>query len=212
MVAHRPGPNRNEVRLVSEHPTLPFGEPEPPEEWRPVVGYEGLYEVSNLGRVHGLPRKNVPNGHMMRAARNSRGYYTLSLSVEGVKRSHTLHSLVAAAFLGPRPDGLDVLHGDGNPANNAASNLRYGTVSENNYDSVAHGRHINARKTHCNWGHPFDEENTLVNSYGYRACRACRARRDVERRHTPRIRDARNERRRARRAAAREAGNAAKAA
>lgn len=51
-----------------------------------------------------------------------------------------VHTLVLRAFVGPRPEGTDVAHGDGNPANNALSNLRYASRSDNNKDVVFHGR------------------------------------------------------------------------
>ncbi|MDX3713446.1 HNH endonuclease signature motif containing protein [Streptomyces europaeiscabiei] len=83
-----------------------------------------------------------------------------------------MHQIVAAAFLGPRPDGHDVRHLDGNPLNSALSNLSYGTRSENELDKARHGTNPNARKTHCPQGHPYDEANTYRLGR-HRTCRTC---------------------------------------
>src|SRR5690606_32157657 len=81
--------------------------------------------------------------------------------------------LVAAAFLGPRPEGSEVCHINGDPADNRVENLRYGSRSENVLDQVRHGVHNNARKTHCKNGHAFTPENTMRRSEGGRRCRTC---------------------------------------
>jgi len=121
------------------------------EEWRPVVGYEGLYEVSSLGRVKGLERwiyDSRGRGWMkkekiMKAAIGRHGYRVVSLTnrernIHRIK-THTVHALVAAAFLGPRPAGLCVLHGPKGKTDNSISNLRYGTASENSRDRIRDG-------------------------------------------------------------------------
>lgn len=146
------------------------------EEWRPIPGYEGVYEVSSTGGVrtiarpmqrrNGRPypvraqtRKPVPNRY---------GYMTVRLCHNGVDTPHEIHALVALAFIGPRPAGMDVRHLDGNKLNNTAANLRYGTRSENIIDAVTHGTHGMARRTHCVKGHPFDAVNSRQ-----RVCRRC---------------------------------------
>ncbi len=120
------------------------------ERWLPVVGHEGRYEVSSLGRVQSLdrtvqisPSKQSPTGHsvfapgqLLRPGRASNGY--LTVTIDG--KSWPVQWLVAAAFIGPRPDGLLVLHGDGNRQNNADWNLCYGTHEDNAADALLHGR------------------------------------------------------------------------
>lgn len=118
-----------------------------PEEWRPVLGYEGLYSVSSLGRVRGEARlvAHMKQGKMLRQrivkARINKqtGYLAVNLSRDASRRTFTVHSLVAAAFIGPRPFGMEVAHGDGNPTNAMLSNLRYATPSENVRDKEIHG-------------------------------------------------------------------------
>jgi len=104
------------------------------ELWKSVVGFEGAYEVSDLGRVRSLLR----GGRVLRPGRStSCGHLVVLL---GRKNKRYVHALVAEAFVGPRPLGCDVLHLDGNAGNNAAVNLKYGTRSENNAHVVYHGR------------------------------------------------------------------------
>jgi hypothetical protein len=70
------------------------------------------------------------------------GYQLVSLTVgDCVTKTFSVHRLVASAFAGECPYGLEVRHLDGNSMNNSASNLRYGTKSENTYDAIRHGTH-----------------------------------------------------------------------
>lgn len=118
------------------------------ETWKPVVGYEGLYEVSDHGGVRSLDRvTEYPNG-MTRAFQGqvladhsmASGHRMVDLYRSGQRWSTTVHTLVAEAFIGPRPAGMDVCHGDSDPANNLVGNLRYDTRRGNVADSVAAGR------------------------------------------------------------------------
>lgn len=130
-------------------------------EWRPVVGYEGIYEVSPAGQVRSVPRRGKTRGMILKPKprKQRSGHLLLNLRRDGVMKTKTVHRIVAAAFLGPCPDGLQVRHVDGDPTNNAVTNLAYGTSSENRLDSVRHGTHNHARKTTCKNGHPFDGHN-----------------------------------------------------
>jgi hypothetical protein len=123
------------------------------EVWKPVVGFEGLYEVSDQGRVRGVDRfisclsrwggvySRFVVGRILSPARMNHGYNRVVLyGPDGYRRDVTVHSLVAAAFIGPRPLGEYVCHGDGDPGNNGLSNLRYDTPKENERDKIRHGR------------------------------------------------------------------------
>lgn len=112
------------------------------ERWLPVPGYEGYYEVSDRGSVrsvdrvttHGRRRKSQPiRGNY------AKGYLLVQLNKDGEVRMAGVHTLVAAAFIGPRPDGLHVCHNDGQRDNNVLSNLRYGTPESNQADRKLHG-------------------------------------------------------------------------
>lgn len=147
------------------------------ERWRPVVGYEGGYEVSDLGRVRSLDRVTDRGrnwrGRIMTPTAMPSGYLTVTLWRDGVQRSALVHRLVLTAFVGPSDSEVRHLHGD--PSDNRLSELAWGTHSENQFDQVAHGRHGNASKTHCPVGHVYDDENTYVYpGRAHRGCRACR--------------------------------------
>ena len=94
------------------------------ELWKPVVGYEGVYSVSSFGRIRrdSLAR-GTSKGHILKHNFDNRGYPVIQLTRKSKKRSFKCHALVAAAFLGPRPEGLQVNHIDGNYKNNREENL-----------------------------------------------------------------------------------------
>ncbi len=114
------------------------------------------------------------------------GHLFVWLCAPAGKFSQTVHALVAEAFIGPRPEGMEIRHLNGDPADNRPENLEYGTRSENSKDSKLHGTHFHAGKTHCKRGHPLVEGNLQKSASGRRYCLACR--RDLYRRHQAGIR------------------------
>ena len=117
------------------------------EEWRPVPGYEGLYEVSTLGSVRRAKDSRLRSaGHVLALSISTQGYPQITLSREGKRRTEKVHHVVAAAFIGPRPEGMYVLHSDGTKTNNNTENLRYGSPSENMYDAHRHGTNCGFKK------------------------------------------------------------------
>jgi hypothetical protein len=115
------------------------------EQWRPVDGFEGFYEVSNLGRVRSLVRRDSigrkRGGFVLRPALNSRGYLQVTLAKECENHSMAIHRLVAAAFVGTIPVDRQVDHIDGDKLNNCVGNLRYVTPLENIGYGIAIGLH-----------------------------------------------------------------------
>lgn len=103
------------------------------EEWRDVVGFEGYYVVSNLGRIMRVKRgKNGhPPGTIRKPSPNRNGYLQTTLSKDGVARTVRVHVVVAEAFIGARPPGREVNHKNGNKADNRVENLEWVTESEN---------------------------------------------------------------------------------
>lgn len=104
------------------------------EIWRDVVGYEGLYKVSNKGRVLSIGRR-VGNCHLsaklMRFVTNPSGYYMVVLGKDGISKGYVVHRLVAQAFI-PNPDNKMIVdHIDTNRKNNNLDNLRWCTPQEN---------------------------------------------------------------------------------
>ncbi len=152
----------------------------PTETWLAVVGYEGAYEVSDQGRVRSLSRMvNSGQGrtrqHVGRVLSIFTGdhYSKVRLKLDGDGgKTHNVHTLVIEAFFGPRPDGLEVLHGMGGPHDNRVSNLRYDTHAANQREMVTVGHHYWARRTECLKGHPYSAENTLL--YGKTKRRNCK--------------------------------------
>jgi hypothetical protein len=156
------------------------------ERWLPVPGWSS-YEVSDLGSV----RRHAGGGQPLKPHFDGQRYLAVCLSEAGIRTTKRIHCLVAAAFIGPRPDGLEVRHFDGDSFNNSASNLRYGTRAENQADRSRHGTDPRV-KTSCLRGHPFDEANTRWNPKGRRVCRACHAEREKNRYRAARARQAEN--------------------
>lgn len=114
------------------------------EIWEPVVGYEGIYEVSNFGQVRSVTRVLSNGNHWRGKVRslhlNSYGYPSVNLCLDGVCKTRNVHRLVLEAFKGIR-EGMQCCHNDGDPTNNNLENLRWGTPSENAMDRVSHGTH-----------------------------------------------------------------------
>jgi hypothetical protein len=111
------------------------------ETWKPVVGYEEFYSVSNWGRVQSHNRvdgKNRPRVGRMLALFGER-YHSVLLSSRGERKFRKVHQLVLQAFVGPAPDGYEGCHNDGNAFNNNLANLRWDTRANNAADAYAHG-------------------------------------------------------------------------
>lgn len=153
------------------------------EKWVPVKNYEGLYEVSDQGRVRSLDRiittshgvqREVP-GRQLVPGISRAGYQVVALSKTGKPASRNVHRLVAEAFI-PNPANLPLVrHLDDIGSHNRVSNLAWGTYSENRKDAVRSGAYINqyAGISHCKRGHEFSRENTYNMPGGGRSCRTC---------------------------------------
>ena len=99
----------------------------------------------------------------------------VQLCLRGAVEHHLVQKLVAQTFIGARPAGQQICHWNDDPTDNRASNLRYGTPSDNAYDKVRNGRHHEANKTRCRYGHEFTPENTYIQpSTGGRRCLMCK--------------------------------------
>ncbi len=145
------------------------------ECWLPAPGYEGLYEVSDCGRVRSIPRTNTRGG-LMKPHTNKEGYAQLTLYRDGQPKLFKIHRLVLETFVSPREHGQQCRHLDGDQLNNQLANLAWGTHSENQLDRVRHGTHHLAARVACPAGHAYDRRD----SRGSRICLTCQ--RDYARR------------------------------
>lgn len=118
------------------------------EIWKPVLGYEGRYEVSDMGQVRSLPivvngfgRTFVHPGsnRILKQTSGHFGYCTVSLRDGRRGNRKRVHTIVCEAFHGPRPQGRFALHRDGDSRNNRAGNLYWGTAQQNADDMIRHG-------------------------------------------------------------------------
>lgn len=122
------------------------------ETWRDIPGYEDKYQASNLGRIKSLSRKvrgvnhytgkdflrTVPERILRPGTYCKTGH--LSVVLGHGTQGKPVHRLVMLAFVGAPPHGYEVLHNDGNPKNNALSNLRYGSRTDNILDVYRQGK------------------------------------------------------------------------
>lgn len=97
------------------------------ELWIPVLGYEGIYEVSNFGRVRNILKFN---NRILNPLKTRDGYFYLELSNNYIRKTKKLHKVVAESFLGEHK-GLSVNHIDGNKLNNHIDNLEIVSAREN---------------------------------------------------------------------------------
>lgn len=156
--------------------------------WRPIEGYEGLYDVSDDGQVRSLDRtvqtRTGPRRYrgkvlepvVVTEPQGGRGeYLCVTLSRDNRQERRMIAHLVLEAWRGPRPPGQLACHRNGDSTDNHATNLRWGTEESNARDRVNHGRHFMAEREADKWGHRLAAPNltaTSGNGKG-RECLAC---------------------------------------
>ena len=127
------------------------------EIWRDVVGYEGLYKVSNLGNV-----KKCLSGRILKSSNDKYGYKQIHLCKNGVQKTYKVHRLVAQAFL-PNPNNLpQVNHKDENKLNNNVSNLEFCTNYYNRHYGTCIERMAKAHKKPIL---QYNKNENLLNEY-----------------------------------------------
>ena len=107
------------------------------EEWRPVIGYEAWYEVSDVGRV-----RRVSTGHILKPMRSARGYLLVWLCHQGEQDRWPVHRLVLTTFVRPRIASEQSNHINGIKTDNRLANLEWVTQSENARHALATGLYI----------------------------------------------------------------------
>lgn len=122
------------------------------ERWKPITGFEGLYEVSDVGRVRSVTFRNrhvvKPTMRILRQSALPKGYKRVCLSKDNRKTTVSVHRVVLETFGGECPDGMEAAHGNGMPWDNRLSNLRWATKHDNNVlDKKEHGTYFPSKKT-----------------------------------------------------------------
>ena len=117
------------------------------EIWKDIPGYEGVYQVSSIGRVRSVDRVVTrrdgrdffKKGQIQKLQNNGHGYLYKQLKHKGKIKNCYIHKLVLLTFKKERPKGMVICHLDGDTTNNRLDNLRYDTPLENNIDQFRHG-------------------------------------------------------------------------
>lgn len=138
------------------------------EHWLPVTNYEGLYDISDQGRVWSHIR-----GRLLKPRPTEQGVLRVVLCGNGEQKERQISRLVLTEFDSPCPDGLECCHRDDDPKNNWLYNLRWDTRRANTFDKIRNGGHPQVNKTCCPAGHRYISENTYFHT-GRRHCRKCR--------------------------------------
>lgn len=169
-----------------------------PEFWKPVVGAEDGYEVSNHGNVRSLDRVIVTkNG--VRKQRKGQGLKPVELAsgylAVNIKGMRYIHRLVLEAFVRLALPTEECRHLDGDRKNNVLENLAWGTSSDNNYDIVEHGNHWQSKKELCPRGHRLEFPNLVPSNAkklrdgNGRECLACSRARSIIKNHPEDVHD-----------------------
>lgn len=114
------------------------------EKWKDIKGYEGLYQVSNLGRVKRLFKNNKSN--ILKGKIDKDGYNEVILSQHQTKKFCRVHRLVAEAFISNPDNKPQINHKDRNKLNNNADNLEWVTAQENTKHCILTGRNAHTRE------------------------------------------------------------------
>ena len=115
------------------------------EIWKDIPGYEGLYQVSNLGNVRSLRYGNRDEVRELFLKPHTNGYLQVELHKNGKRKMFTVHRLVAKAFVDGYDEGLMVNHIDENKKNNVATNLEWVSASQNVLHSISHRKVVKTR-------------------------------------------------------------------
>lgn len=101
------------------------------EQWKHIDGFDGVYEVSDCGRVRSFNRQSRQGAILSQGWKGNLKYKVVVLSKNGVTTHFKIHRLVLETFVGPCPDGMEACHNNGINTDNRLSNLRWDSHAEN---------------------------------------------------------------------------------
>lgn len=131
------------------------------EIFKDVKGYEGIYKVSNFGRIKSLGNNYNRKEKILKGTNNGSGYFMVTLSKHGKQKTDLVHRLVAIAFIQNSENKKCINHIDGNKANNCVNNLEWITYSENNIHAYLIGLKIGNRKGEKNFFAKLNESQII---------------------------------------------------
>lgn len=142
-------------------------------EWRDIPGYEGYYQVSNLGDIRSVTRvvirsdgvNQIRNGRSIPKKMNNDGYLIVRLSKDAKRKQFGVHVLVALAFVPGYFDGAEVNHRDCDRTNNVPENLEWVTHADNIKHTIACGNHITQTRSMAGESNPNFGNRSLSKRY-----------------------------------------------
>lgn len=130
------------------------------EIWKDIPEYEELYQASNLGQIRSfLIHKTL--GKILRPILCTGGHLQVGLYKNGKQKRLFIHRLILNTFVGSCHIGMQCRHLDGNPINNKLNNLKWGTGSENQQDSIRHGTFFHPDNSGSNNGRVILQESDV---------------------------------------------------
>lgn len=133
------------------------------EQWKDIPNYDGLYQVSNLGRIKSLYNYKRDGNNILKP-RLKRGYYSVGLRKNGIRKWHMIHRLVASAFIMNENNYPQVNHKDENKLNNRVENLEWCSASYNNNYGTRQERVSNTNKLRKEV-YKYDINGNLIEKY-----------------------------------------------
>lgn len=127
------------------------------EIWNDIPGYEGLYQASSLGQIRSIFRPRTSGG-ILKPILDIGGHLQVGLYKNNKQKRLLIHRLILETFIGPCSSEMQCRHLDGNPINNRLTNLKWGTQSENQQDSIRHGTFFHPDNRGSNNGHAILQE------------------------------------------------------
>lgn len=116
------------------------------ELWKPIINYEGLYEVSNYSRVKRLAGYRCKKDRILKFRATNNGHLYIRLCKNGILKNYYIYRLALEAFVSPCPRGKEGCHNNGNPSDNFIGNLRWDTRKANIQDSKIHGTFFTGKR------------------------------------------------------------------